>query len=74
MALLSEKADVLYNPEVTDPDRIVSDIKGLGFSAQVISSDDSYQPGKLSLTVCDYIMVETKLILSVGILPLRLME
>lgn len=51
MALLSEKADIHYYPEETDPDQLVKAIKELGFGASLISEQDDCQQGKLDITV-----------------------
>ena len=51
MALLAEKADICYNPEETDPDRIVSHIKDLGFEASILSLGDGSEKGKVDLEV-----------------------
>ncbi len=51
VALLSEKADVWYDPDETTPDKIVQDIKSLGFRAEVIGSSDGVEDGKVDLLV-----------------------
>lgn len=51
MALLSEKADVQYNPEDTDPERVAAEIRDLGFGADLIPEQDAYQDGKLDIIV-----------------------
>ena len=51
VALLSEKADVQYYPEETDPNTLVQAVKEMGFGATVIPEQDSCQQGKLDLTV-----------------------
>ena len=51
VALLSEKADVQYFPEETDPEVIVKTIKDLGFGASVIPEQEDGQQGKLDVTV-----------------------
>lgn len=51
VALLSEKADVQYVAERISPDRIVAEIEGLGFGAQLISESDVYQEGTIDLSV-----------------------
>ncbi len=51
VALLSEKADIQYNPEVTNPEVLLQEVKELGFKADLVSDQEGYQPGKLDLTV-----------------------
>ena len=51
VALLSEKADIQYNPEQTDPDKLVREISSLGFEANLIADQDGYQQGKIDLIV-----------------------
>lgn len=51
VALLSEKADIQYDPEQTDPDKLVGNISSLGFQADLISDEDGYQQGKINLIV-----------------------
>ena len=56
VALLAEKADIQYNPEQTDPDKLVRDIQSLGFGADLIEDHDGYQQGTLDLIVSAYII------------------
>ena len=51
VALLSEKADVQYSPETTDPDQLAAAIRDLGFGAELLDSCEEYQQGKLDLIV-----------------------
>ncbi len=51
VALLSEKAEVQYDPEKTTPDNIAQEIKGLGFGAEVLESSDGVEEGKVDLLV-----------------------
>lgn len=51
VALLSEKADIQYSPDRTSPDRIVAEIQGLGFGAELISESEMYQEGHIDLSV-----------------------
>ena len=51
MALLSEKADVQYAADRISPDKIVAEIQGLGFGAELISEDELYEEGQLNLSV-----------------------
>ena len=51
VALLSEKAEVQYYPEETDPDQLVQAVKELGFQADVIPDQEDCQQGKLDLIV-----------------------
>lgn len=51
VALLAEKADIQYNPEQTDPEKLVREIHNLGFGADLIEDHDGYQQGKLDLIV-----------------------
>ena len=51
VALLSEKAEIQYNPEQTDPDKLVREISSLGFGANLIADHDGYQQGKIDLIV-----------------------
>ena len=51
VALLSEKADVQYAADHMSPDRIVLEIQGLGFGAQLISESEMYQEGQIDISV-----------------------
>ena len=51
VALLSEKADVQYVADRISPDRIVAEIQGLGFGAELISESELYEEGQLNLSV-----------------------
>ena len=51
VALLAEKADVQFDPETTDADTLVTEIKGLGFSAQLIGDAQGPEEGKVDLVV-----------------------
>ncbi len=51
VALLSEKAEIQYNPEQTDPEKLVRDISSLGFGANLIADQYGYQQGKINLIV-----------------------
>lgn len=51
VALLAEKADIQYDCELTDPGQLVNEIQSLGFGANLLSDGDSYQQGKIDLTV-----------------------
>ena len=51
VALLAEKADIQYNPEQTDPDKLVREVQSLGFGADLIEDHDGYQQGTLNLVV-----------------------
>lgn len=51
VALLAEKAEVQYDPEYTDPERLIRDISGLGFGAELIVEQNDYQHGKITLAV-----------------------
>lgn len=55
VALLSEKADIQYSPDCISPDRIVAEIQGLGFGAELISESEMYQEGHISLSVCTHV-------------------
>ena len=55
VALLSEKAEIQYNPEQTDPDKLVREISSLGFGANLIADHDGYQQGKIDLIVSAHI-------------------
>ena len=57
VALLAEKADIQYDPEDTDPDSIVQEIKSLGFGAELLSETEGYQEGKLDLIVSAHIAI-----------------
>ena len=50
VALIAEKADVQYDPETMDPDTLVTEIKGLGFGAQLIG-DQGPDEGEVDLVV-----------------------
>ena len=51
VALLSEKADIQYVADRVSPDRIVAEIQGLGFGAELISENELYEEGQLNLSV-----------------------
>ena len=51
VALLSEKADVQYVPDLVDPDHIVTEIQDLGFGAELISEAEQYQEGTIDIAV-----------------------
>ena len=51
VALLSEKAEVQYNPEETNPEVLAQEIQKLGFGALPIDDGDGYQQGKLDVIV-----------------------
>ncbi|XP_064383927.1 copper-transporting ATPase 1-like isoform X2 [Halichondria panicea] len=51
VALLSEKAEIQYNPEQTDPEKLVRDISSLGFGANLIADQYGYQQGKINLII-----------------------
>ncbi|XP_019862991.1 PREDICTED: copper-transporting ATPase 1-like [Amphimedon queenslandica] len=51
VALLAEKADVSYDPNVTDPDKISSAILGLGYNAQLLSQGEGLESGTVDLEV-----------------------
>ena len=51
VALLAEKADVEYDPETMDPDTLVTEIKGLGFGAQLIGDAQGPDEGEVDLMV-----------------------
>lgn len=50
VGLLSEKADIKYNPSLITPDELVSSIKSLGYGASVINIFN-VNDGKLELMV-----------------------
>ena len=52
VALLTEKADIQYDSELTDTDQLVGEIKELGFGASLISDSEGYKQGKINLHVC----------------------
>ena len=68
VALLAEKADVQFDPETTDADTLVTEIKGLGFDAQLIGDAQGPEEGKVDLVV-SYTNVST---LSFPASPLQL--
>lgn len=51
VALLAEKADISYDPNVTDPDKISSAILGLGYNAQLLSQGEGLESGTVDLEV-----------------------
>ena len=51
VALLAEKADIQYDSELTDPDKLVAEIVSLGFGANLLSDGEGYQQGKVELIV-----------------------
>ena len=51
VALLAEKADIQFDPDETDANTLVSDIKGLGFGAQFIGESQGSEEGKVDLVV-----------------------
>lgn len=36
VGLLAEKAEVIYNPDLTDPNTLAEDIQNLGFGAEIL--------------------------------------
>ncbi len=54
VALLSEKAEIQYNPEQTDPEKLVRDISSLGFGANLIADQNGHQQGKINLIVSGF--------------------
>lgn len=54
VALLAEKADVSYDPQLTDPSQITSYIQSMGFNAQPISTGDGLESGVVDLEVILY--------------------
>ena len=53
VALLTEKADIQYDSELTDPGQLVGEIKDLGFGVSLISDSEEYQQGNINLHVCE---------------------
>ena len=51
VALLAEKADVLYDPHEINPEDIVQEIEGLGYSASIVDNSGA-AAGKIVLNVC----------------------
>ena len=51
VALLSEKAEIQYNPEETNPEVLAQEIQMLGFGALPIDDYNGYQEGKLDVIV-----------------------
>ena len=51
VALLTKKAEIQYDSELTDQRKLISEIKSLGFGATLISDSDGYEKGKINLTV-----------------------
>ena len=50
VGLLAEKADIKYNPSVTNPNDLVSSIKNLGFGASLVDTVNTSE-GKIELMV-----------------------
>ena len=48
---MSEKANVLYNKELTEPDTIASQISQLGFTATIFRDNEAAEEGTLDLIV-----------------------
>ena len=51
VALLAEKADIQYDPETMDRDTLVTEIKSLGFGAQLIGDAQGPDEGEVDLLV-----------------------
>ena len=51
VALLAEKADIQYDPETMDRDTLVTEIKSLGFGAQLIGDAQGPDEGEVDLVV-----------------------
>ena len=52
VALLAEKAEVVYNPDEISPDKIVLEITGLGFQAECLRNPTAGGTSILELKVC----------------------
>ena len=50
VGLLAEKADIKYNPSVTNPNDLVSSIRNLGFGASLVDTVNTSE-GKIELMV-----------------------
>ena len=50
VGLLAEKAEVKYNPSITNPEDLVSSIKNLGFGASLVDTVKTSE-GKIELMV-----------------------
>ena len=50
VALLSEKAEIVYNPDETDMDVLEDEVKDLGFGVEILE-DSEAQQGKLNVMV-----------------------
>ena len=51
VALLAEKGDISYNPELTDPNLIVNYMDEIGFSAEIIQDQVGLESGVIDLQV-----------------------
>ena len=51
VALLAERADIVYAADHMSPDVVVKEIQSLGFGAELVPEQDCYQEGQLDVTV-----------------------
>lgn len=50
VALLSEKAEIVYNPDETDTEALAAEVKDLGFGVEILEESEAQQ-GKLNVMV-----------------------
>ena len=51
VALLAEKADITFNPDITSPEALVQYIQDLGFGAELIGTHEGPTECKLDVIV-----------------------
>ena len=51
VALLAEKADITYNPDITNPNTLVQYIQDIGFGAELLGMHETPTEHKLDLIV-----------------------
>ena len=62
VGLLAEKAEVVYNPNVTDPDTLIGYIQDLGFDAQILVHEEPTEH-RLDLIVSRIYIISDSLII-----------
>ena len=58
VALLSEKADIQYDAELTSPDVLAQEVKGLGFGARLLESAEGCEEGRVELIVSQPLLLQ----------------
>ena len=54
MTLLAEKADITYNPKITNPNTLVKYIQDIGFDAELLEMHEAPTEHRLDLIVRFY--------------------